>query len=118
MWGCDEPAQLGKYWEITCPRCDGFDLKCEVCGGSGYKKLDRCPASFLSPQIVRALEQHSAFEKGVPPHNGAWDEQSVLFRRLHKLIAGEASAIRREQAKAARKRAQARENHLKTKRGR
>lgn len=88
--GCDAPCKKGRY-VILCPRCDGTrtqvdgsECKEERCGKEGkwrgYKVLRRCPASYQSADLARAIRAWRILQRfGTWPVAGGTQDQAAGF---------------------------------------
>lgn len=89
LFGCDEPASM-PIFQRTCPECDGYgDGSCDLCGGTGYEVLARCPMSQSSTLGFVAVNAFQAWEVGILPSAGGSADQSAIFGDVIQIVKGE-----------------------------
>lgn len=93
-WGCDAPARDAVF-ETSCPRCDGGDADCKVCGGTGQRRLFRCPAVLAREGwVIATMDAYYALDRfGTWPADGGFGAQSPWFISAVRLIENERGKI-------------------------
>lgn len=93
-WGCDEDAEPAGY-TVHCWYCDGSDVRCEKCGGSGRLDVPRCPSRCITPDVQSALRAFWWKRDGILPVAGGWLDQTEPFRAACQILGAELDRLQR-----------------------
>lgn len=99
-WGCDDTAEQ-PFARLECPRCLGYDPKCELCEGhqDGVPMSD-CPYRVLPRHIQELVAWYGDWDKGRLPMDGGLLDQSAGFVDAMRTIDAAVSRhLRAEQKK-------------------
>jgi len=82
-WGCESPAREPQI-QIPCVLCAGDDADCQVCNGTGYEDIYRCPRTFITPWETEYRALHRSWPGALPFAGGIWDQpaQYVIAMRI------------------------------------
>ena len=92
LWGCDQPA-AAPVFARTCPRCNGYALECDLCGGTGVEQVRRCAPSQIDAQTAEVFQAYSMLDRGFMPQEGGSREQSAIFMDAVQIIDAERNSI-------------------------
>lgn len=98
-WGCDHDARM-PVWKGTCEFCLGGG--CEKCDGAGERMHFRCPASLGGWEGRRVIERTVAFDLGILPCVGGYEDQTYSGMQAISLARSEQGKIERSMMEAAR----------------
>lgn len=109
-WGCEtDTAEIQLY--IPCQFCDEAKPGegCEVCEGTGYEPIHRCPMALMDDGSVELVALHRHWPNALPYAGGIYDQPAVYVTAMRLIDSARGSmertlASQREQAEKLRAR--------------
>jgi hypothetical protein len=83
-WGCDEPTATPQLY-VPCASCGDGEFDCEVCHGSGFEPIYRCPRKILDPYASEWLFLHRQWPAAMVDAGGI-DSQPALYVLSMRLL--------------------------------